>query len=158
MWIQTESAITPKEYNEEENALGSLVNKSDGNASQNGEIINLPEKIDKGAPKMNDYNLILISVIILIAYAISFIASRKKIIGVLAHRKMWNVFLLITFLVSAILGLLLVIQLNFGIVFPLPFNMLFWHVEAGIVMAIITIFHISWHWPYFKHILKRERK
>ncbi|MFH1447508.1 MAG: hypothetical protein ABIG39_01480 [Candidatus Micrarchaeota archaeon] len=101
------------------------------------------------------YYVIPISVAIMVFYSISFILSRKKVIGVVTHRKIWNVLLLITFLVGSILGLLLAVRISLGVIVPLPFNMLFWHVEAGIAMTLIAMFHILWHWPYFKSILKR---
>ena len=70
------------------------------------------------------------------------------------HRKIWNALLLITFLASGILGILLVIRINFGVAIPLPFNVMFWHVETGIAMFMISIFHISWHGTYFKNMFR----
>ena len=68
------------------------------------------------------------------------------------HRKFWNILLLITFLASGILGILLVIRINLGIAMLLPFNIMFWHVEIGIAMVVISIFHTLWHLPYFKNL------
>ncbi len=98
------------------------------------------------------YHLIPISLLLIILYAITHILSKKKIVSVVKHRKIWNILLLITFLVSGILGILLVIRINFGIAIPLPFNILFWHVEVGIAMFVISIFHTLWHWAYFKNL------
>jgi len=100
------------------------------------------------------YRLIPISLLLIILYAITHILSRKKIISVVNHRKIWNVLLLITFLISGMLGILLVIRINFGITIPLPFNILFWHVEVGIAMFVISIFHTLWHWAYFKNLFR----
>ena len=98
------------------------------------------------------YHLLLISLFLVLLYFISHILSKKKIISTFNHRKIWNILLLITFLISGLLGILLVIKINFDIAFSLPFNILFWHVEAGIAMFAISIFHILWHWPYFKNM------
>ena len=98
------------------------------------------------------YHLLPISLLLIILYAITDILSKKKIISVVNHRKIWNILLLITFLISGILGILLVIKINFGAVISLPFNILFWHVETGIAMFAISIFHILWHWAYFKNL------
>ena len=100
------------------------------------------------------YHLIPIATPLFILYIIFHILSKKRIISVVNHRKFWNLLLLISFIISGGLGILLVISINFGLNIPLPFNMLFWHVEIGIVMFSITICHISWHLPYFKNILK----
>ena len=101
------------------------------------------------------YHLLPIALFLIIFYIISHILSKKRIISIAKHRKIWNILLLISFLCSGILGIFLVIRINFGIMIPLPFNMLFWHVEMGIAMAIISIFHIMWHWAYFKTMFKK---
>ena len=100
------------------------------------------------------YHLIPISALLFVLFLFSHILSKKKIISVINHRKIWNILLLISFLISGLLGILLIIQVNFNLVIPLPFNMLFWHVEVGIAMFLITLFHLSWHLPYFKNIFK----
>jgi hypothetical protein len=99
------------------------------------------------------YDLVPISLFLILLYVISHVLSKKNIISIGNHRKIWNILLLATFLISGILGILLVIKINFGVAIPLPFNILFWHVEAGIAMVIISIFHILWHWAYFKGIM-----
>jgi spermidine synthase len=99
------------------------------------------------------YDLISISAILFFLYGITLLFSRKKLISVASHRKIWNILLLVTFLASAGFGTLLVIRLNTGWEFELPFNMLYWHVEAGVAMFLIALFHIAWHWRYFKNIL-----
>jgi len=100
----------------------------------------------------SSYYLLPILLSLTVLYIISYILSKKDIITVVSHRKAWNVLLLITFLVSGILGLLLAIRISYGVTTPLPFNILFWHVEAGIAMAAISIFHVLWHWSYFKNL------
>ena len=123
-----------------------------------GTQINIPESTEsENKQSKRKYHLLLISLLLIILYAITHILAKKKIISVVNHRRIWNVLLLITFLVSGILGILLVIRINFGIAIPLPFNILFWHVEIGIAMFVISIFHTLWHWVYFKNILKIKR-
>jgi hypothetical protein len=104
------------------------------------------------------YDFINLTVLMIAAYAASFILYRLERITLRAHRMVWNLLLLITFLISAILGVLLVLKINYGMVFKLPFNMLYWHVEAGIAMTAISAFHISWHWEYFKALLKGAKR
>ncbi|MCK5475906.1 MAG: hypothetical protein KAI71_04980 [Candidatus Pacebacteria bacterium] len=97
------------------------------------------------------YHLIPIFLVLILLYSVTHILSKKKIISIVNHRKIWNILLLITFLLSGISGILLVIKINFGIVVPLP-NILFLHVETGIAMFVISIFHTFWHWSYFKNM------
>jgi len=116
----------------------------------------IPVLLEKPIQKnKKTYHLLPISLLLIALYIVSHILSKKRIINIAKHRKIWNLLLLISFLISGILGILLVIRINFGITTPLPFNMLFWHVEMGIVMTVISIFHIIWHWAYFKTIFKK---
>ena len=101
-----------------------------------------------------DYNFLLISTVLLITYFVSFSLSRLGKISKLAHKKIWNILLTLSFIFTAVLGLLLVIQVSFAIKFNFPFEMLFWHVETGIVFAVVAIFHFLWHWPYYKNLFK----
>jgi hypothetical protein len=89
-----------------------------------------------------------------ILYALTWTLSAKKIIKNLLHRKIWNLVLLVFMLISALLGLFLILEIDFNMTITLPFNMLFWHVETGIGLGIIGIFHILWHWRYFAKLVK----
>jgi len=108
--------------------------------------------------QVRNYNLIALILISAILYGLTYFLVKMKKISMILHRKIWNIVLLVSFLISAILGLLLVIRINFGWAPTLPFSLLFWHVETGIVMTMIAIFHILWHWPYFKALFARRMK
>jgi hypothetical protein len=103
------------------------------------------------------YHLLPIFLLLVIIYFITFISSKKKIISVVNHRKIWNILLLITFLISGILGILLAVEINFSTEISLPFDILFWHVEFSIAMFAISIFHILWHLAYFKNLLRIKK-
>jgi hypothetical protein len=100
------------------------------------------------------YHLLPIFGVLVFFYILTHILSKKNKITVATHRKIWNILLTVTFLASGLLGILLVIRINFGISIPLPFNMLYWHVEFGIAMTAISIFHIIWHWPYYRGLVR----
>jgi len=104
-------------------------------------------------PSLDGYDFVNLSALMLLAYSASFLLYRGGMVSLRAHRMVWNILLLFTFLVCAVLGVLLVLKINYGIVYALPFNMLYWHVEAGIAMTAISVFHIIWHRSYFKAIL-----
>ena len=103
-----------------------------------------------------DYFFIPIALLLVFLYLISLILSKKKKITAVQHRKIWNLPLLITFLVSGILGILLVLKVSFGIEIPSYSTALFFHVEFGIAMTFISIFHILWHWKYFRKMLTKK--
>jgi hypothetical protein len=102
----------------------------------------------------SSYYLIPILAGLIAAYGLTWILSAKKVFKTLTHRKIWNVILLVACLVSALLGIVLTLNLDFDTNITLPFNMLFWHVEAGIALSVIAIFHVVWHWRYFAKMLK----
>lgn len=125
-------------------------------APENRMSISEKENLNQTSQKRK-YHLIPIAVISTIFYLFTSILSKKKIIKLVAHRKIWNFLLLISFFFSSILGILLIIQINSGLKISLPFNLLFWHAEIGIVMCIIGIYHIIWHWKYLKNIFKSNK-
>lgn len=99
------------------------------------------------------YRLITITLITLIAYLSTFLMVKFNWIKRTLHRKIWNTLLLICFLLSCVLGLILVIQLNYNVLLDLYLLNLKLHVEFGIAMALIAIIHIFWHIKYFKRII-----
>ena len=92
-----------------------------------------------------------------IIYGVSFFLYRTKRIRIATHRKIWNVLLLGTFLVTGIFGLILAIQLDYPLPFTIPVDLLFWHVEAGIAMTLISLFHMAWHFNYYKNLVRNTR-
>lgn len=116
-------------------------------------------EIEKNSlPKNNKrtYNFFPLTSFLVLGYLGSLWLVRKKIVNLFWQRFFWNLVLLVSFLISAILGIFLVIKINFGrVIFP-DFNSLYWHVELGIVMTVVSIFHIFWHLPYFRCALKKK--
>lgn len=107
--------------------------------------------------KKKPYHIFPISLSLIFLYILTIIGHKKKIIEHRTHFKLWNFALLVTFLISASLGILLIIMINYGIKLKLPFNIILWHTEAGIAMFTISLFHIHWHWRYIKNIFKIQR-
>ncbi len=101
-----------------------------------------------------NYYLTEISSITIILYILSLLLVKFKVINRGKYKKFWNFTLLFSFLISAITGLLLVVEVNYGIRFIFPFKMLFWHVTTGVPAMIIGLIHIFWHWRYFIKALK----
>jgi hypothetical protein len=103
------------------------------------------------------YYISPIALAFFLVYAVSFVLYKTKRMRVSTHRKIWNVLLLVTFLITGVFGLLLAIQLDYELPFTIPIDMLFWHVEAGIVMTLISLFHMGWHFNYYKNLLRSAR-
>ena len=105
-------------------------------------------------PKTNQYYFLLILGVSTILYLTTYFLSKKNKISNVTHKRIWNLLLLISFILTALSSIMLVLKLEYGINLNLPLNITFWHIETGIVMIIISIFHTIWHLPYFKSYLK----
>ncbi len=104
------------------------------------------------------YSISPIALGLLLIYAASFTLYKTKRIRVTTHRKIWNVLLLGSFLVVTGFGLTMAIRREYALLFSVPFNLIFWHVEAGVVMAVVSIFHLSWHLTYYRDLFKSARR
>lgn len=104
------------------------------------------------------YNLLPLAALIAVIYAVTFMLTRKGKIALTDHRRIWNTVLLISFLTTAVLGIILVLRVNYGIFLETPFTQLYWHVETGIVMAVVSVFHLLWHWRYYVCMFNSKKK
>jgi hypothetical protein len=102
----------------------------------------------------NGYYFLQIAGSVLVLYALSYSLVRLGKITIAGHRKLWNLILLVTFLVTGISGLLLAAMLDLGWRFSTSIDFTFWHVEFGIAMTVVALFHMLWHGAYFKSYLK----
>lgn len=102
------------------------------------------------------YLLIPIGLVLLILYGISLLFRQLDVISKSFHRRLWNYCLLATFLVVAILGTLMAVQVNYKMKVPWTEIVLKWHVNFGIAMSTIGVFHLLWHWRYY--FPRRKRK
>ncbi len=115
------------------------------------------EEEEEIVEKEKPYRLIGISAITLICYLFTMLLVKFKVIRKIIHRKIWNTILLLTFLMSCLLGLLLVIQLNYNVFQSIYMSNLKLHVEFGIAMTLISIIHIIWHLPYFIKLFRNKK-
>jgi spermidine synthase len=99
------------------------------------------------------YGLIPIALATLLLYLISWGLNRLGEISLTAHKRLWNTLLLITFLVTGILGIILVIRINYKLELPWLNRILKWHVHFGIGMTCIAFIHVWWHLKYYGDIL-----
>ena len=91
-------------------------------------------------------------------YLISFILVKTNQWEKATHRKVWNVALTVTFLVSCLLGLLLAIFIHHGYRPQCYITLLKLHVWFGIAMTIIAVFHSLWHLNYYKSLFKKRKE
>ena len=102
------------------------------------------------------YNVLPIILALIMLYLISYILYDSKIIRKLRYKQIWSIVLVGSLLISGITGIILVLITDYGVRLNLNFNLLFWHVETGIIMAVVLFFHIHIHWKKFKRILHAD--
>ncbi|MDD3007091.1 MAG: hypothetical protein PHX30_05960 [Candidatus Pacebacteria bacterium] len=101
-----------------------------------------------------EYNFFLISAVTLGAYGISWFLVKKKSLTLFQHRKIWNIVLLVSFLVSGVFGMLITFLIDSGIRVSFYPNILRLHVELGVVMALASSIHLLWHKQYYWNVKK----
>lgn len=99
------------------------------------------------------YNSTLIIGIVVFLYLATWLSAKFHKIQLATHRKIWNGLLAVFFLISALLGLLLVISLDNKISLAWYGKALRLHVEFGIAMAVVSLFHLGWHLRYYAAVL-----
>lgn len=122
-------------------------------------IKNEKENTDSSAKvknKSKKYHLVSLTVLTILLYLVTYFLVKRKNISLLTHKRIWNTLLLITFLISGISGILLVIKINFGFIISMPFNILVWHVEVGIVMFVISVIHVIEHRHFYKSMVRKK--
>lgn len=104
------------------------------------------------------YAFIPITFIILLGYLITYLLYKHNILKKSGHRRIWNIVLLLSFLVSGLLGIFLVIQINYKLPVEFIDVILQYHVDFGIALFITAILHISWHLKYFSQMIRGHTK
>ena len=132
-------------------------NEKAGYDANHAVITQQPEEEAPAKPS-SPYHVYLILGGTLLMYLISFILVKTNQWTKVTHRKVWNVALTITFLVSCLLGLLLAIFIHHGYRPECYITLLKLHVWFGIAMTVIAFFHALWHLNYFKTIFQKRKE
>jgi nitrogen fixation-related uncharacterized protein len=102
------------------------------------------------------YIIMPIAIGLVALYIISFFLTKKNILPLATHKRIWNITLFLSFFVVGITGMMQALRTNYGWFFKIPLDISFIHVEVGIVMFFIVVFHILWHSYYFKDFFKKR--
>lgn len=92
---------------------------------------------------------------ILVLYTLSYFFYRSGFYTLQYHRRLWNVLLAVIFVVTALAGLLLALQITYKWNIPFIKTILKWHVEIGTGLAVTGFLHLIWHFRYFTGIFKK---
>ncbi len=98
-----------------------------------------------------DYNLLIIILALFMFYLITYLLYANKNIEKRTYKQIWSLILVGSFLFVGIGGIIMSLLVDYQMVLPSNFNLLFWHVESGIILSISFIFHIH---IYIRPIMK----
>ena len=91
----------------------------------------------------------------ILLYLISYLFYKTGYYSIQFHRKFWNSLLASAFLLTALAGVFLALQVNYKWNIPFVKTILKWHVEFGIAMAITGLFHLIWHLNYYGKLFSK---
>ena len=100
------------------------------------------------------YHVISSGIAAVILYLICHFFYKAGFITLAGHRKIWNTILAVTFLMTAVAGLILALKVTYKWESSFFSDLLKWHVETGIAFSFTGIIHIIWHLKYFGDLLK----
>ncbi len=101
------------------------------------------------------YHVLTTGFTAILLYLISYFFYRIGYYSLLFHRKLWNLILTIAFVVTALAGMFMALQINYKWNIVFVKTILKWHVEFGIGMAFTGIFHFMWHLNYFAKLFDK---
>lgn len=87
------------------------------------------------------YEIIIPSIPFIAGYLGTYILYKMHFIKKSIHVNLWNLIIGIAFIISAGGGFLLLTLLELGIVLPINFGLMYWHVEIGITLVVVAVFH-----------------
>lgn len=96
------------------------------------------------------YNMLIPSIPVIIGYLSTYALYKRGFIHKIIHMSVWNFIILVAFLISGGTGLILVILQELGMKIPISIQLLYWNVEFGITLSVVTVFHLHIHWKSFK--------
>jgi hypothetical protein len=99
------------------------------------------------------YDILIPTLPFIGGYLITFSLYKFGLIKKIVHVNMWNFIIGLSFLISGGAGFLLLILIELGIKLPsINPQLMYWHVEVGITLTLITIFHFRDYWKVAKNM------
>jgi len=86
------------------------------------------------------YDIILPAIPFIGGYLLTYSLYRLKLIKKALHINIWNLIIGLAFLISAGAGFILLLLMEFQVKLPISPELLYWHVEMGLTLALVTCF------------------
>ena len=103
------------------------------------------------------YETVIPSIPFVAGYLVTYTLYKTGLIRKSLHVNLWNFILFSAFLVTALAGFVLMVLLELGVITSINLGLLYWHVEFGITMALVTVFHIIIYWKSTRRLFTGRR-
>ncbi|HLN19686.1 MAG TPA: hypothetical protein VK213_01255 [Bacteroidales bacterium] len=100
------------------------------------------------------YHVIGTVTVLSVLYLISFLFYRTGLFSRQFHWHIWNSVLAVTFILTALAGVFLALQVNYKWDVPYIEKILKYHVETGAALAFTSIIHLVRHFSFYTGIFK----
>ncbi len=104
------------------------------------------------------YDILIPSLPFLGGYLITYTIYRFGLIRKALHVNIWNFIIGLAFIISGGAGFILLILMALGMKTSINYELMYWHVEAGITLTLITAFHLHDHWKATKNMFIPAKK
>lgn len=98
------------------------------------------------------YHVVGTGITITILYLVFLLFQKEGILSASDNRKIWNLILGITFLITGTAGIILAIRVNYKLKGDFFDQLLRWHVETGIAFSFTGMIHLIRHLSYFRNL------
>lgn len=99
------------------------------------------------------YDIILIGTISIIIYLFSYALYSINKISKKLHQRIWNIIILISFLLTFGMAYLQTTLTEFGLNIPIVPDLIYWHGEIGILFFFVLLFHLQINWGSLRKLV-----
>jgi len=92
------------------------------------------------------YDIIMPALPFIGGYLFTYSLYRSDLIKKALHINIWNLIIGLIFLTSAGAGFILLLLMEFDVVLPISPQLLYSHVERGMSLVLVTLFHFHIYW------------
>lgn len=96
------------------------------------------------------YDMIIPALPFIGGYLFTYSLYKMDLIKKALHINIWNLIIGLAFLISAGAGFILLLFMEFGIKLPINPELLYWHIELGVTLVLVTVFHFHTYWKSSK--------
>lgn len=129
-------------------------NTSNNNNDQNKSNTSVSDIQKANSIPNENYYLIPLALSTTIIYLVTYLLYLESRLKRNNFYKIWKYVLITSFMITGVTGLIMVIIVNYGMLFSWNLTIDFWHAEFAIIMAVSTIFHFHLYWKQVKKIVK----